>query len=157
MSDARSVDAFVSPQLVALTDKARAALGDRASVPISRFPFKVGRESRAPGSLVQAAIAIERRLGIAPQLNDVYLLEPISPDGFYISREHFQLEYADDTVFLFDRNSACGTLVAGKRVGGDRSGGRTELRDGDVIVLGTPESPYQFRFEVNRVRSESAA
>ena len=96
---------------------------------------------------------------MAVKTNDVYLVEPPSFRGFYISREHFEIEHIDGQLFLVDRNSTCGTLVAATRVGGNRTGGRTELRDGDVIILGTPESPYRFRFEMNcaQTESESAA
>jgi len=65
-----------------------------------------------------------------------------------ISREHFAIERATGSYFLVDRGSACGTIVAGRHIGGDRAGGRTELRSGDEIVVGTDGSPYVFRFEI---------
>ena len=79
----------------------------------------------------------------------MYLVEPPYADVFYISREHFAIECVGDRFYLTDRGSACGTIVAGKRVGGNRIGGRTELRSGDVIILGTHETRYVFRFEVS--------
>lgn len=133
--------------LVPLTDEARAALDGESALSLDHFPFKVGRESRYPNSIARHMIDIERRLGIHAQLNDVYLFEPPSLHGFHVSREHITIECVDGVCFLIDRNSACGTLVTGQQIGRDRSGGRTELKDGDVIILGTADSPYQYRFE----------
>ena len=90
-----------------------------------------------------------KRLGIAPQLNDVYLIDPPSAGLSHISHEHFAIERVDDQFFLVDRGSTNGTIVAGKQVGGDRSGGRTGLQHGDLIVVGTSGSPYMFRFEIS--------
>ncbi len=132
--------------LVAVTKEAKLALGGQRDVRVIHLPFKVGRESRVapPANRILA----ELRLGVAPQLNDLYLLEPQSANLLHISREHFAIEYADDQFFLIDRGSMCGTIVAGKQVGGNRTGGRTELRSGDELIVGTDKSPYLFRFEI---------
>ncbi|MDO8496825.1 MAG: FHA domain-containing protein [bacterium] len=135
--------------LVAVTEEARAALGDRAEVRITQFPFKVGRESRSPNVLTRVANEIERRVAAAPSLNDVYLLEPPSSSLLQISREHCAIEYVDGHYFLIERGSACGTIVAGTHLGRNRTAGRTPLQPGDTIVIGTTESPYVFRFHVS--------
>lgn len=75
-------------------------------------------------------------------------LEPRWSDLFYISREHFTIEQLVSRWFLVDCGSVCGTLVAGRPIGGNRAGGRTELRPGDVIVVGGVGSEYAFRFEI---------
>ncbi len=75
-------------------------------------------------------------------------MEPPWVDLLQISREHFAIEYADNQFFLVDVGSACGTIVAGKQVGGQQKGGRIELRDGDEVIVGTYKSPYVFRFRV---------
>ncbi len=90
----------------------------------------------------------EARSATAPQLNDLYLVDPTRADVLHISREHFVIEYTDNQFFLVDRGSVCGTLVAGQQVGRGRAGGRTELRSGDEIIVGTDASPYVFRFEI---------
>ena len=131
--------------LVAVTKEATLALGGRREVRVRQFPFKVGRESRVTLSVKPAH---ERRGGTAPQLNDLSLVDPTRADVLHISREHFVIEYTDNQFFLVDRGSVCGTLVAGRQVGGDRTGGRTELRSGDEIIVGTDASPYVFRFEI---------
>ena len=51
-------------------------------------------------------------------------------------------------MFVVDRGSVRGTIVAGRQIGGNRAGGRTELRSGDVIIVGTSTSEYVFRFEI---------
>lgn len=132
--------------LVALTPAAKLALGGGDEVLIGNYPFKVGRESRS--SNPPRTLITELRLSVEPPLNDVYLLEPRWSDLFYISREHFTIEQLGSRWFLVDRGSVCGTLVAGRLIGGDRAGGRTELRPGDVIVVGGVGSEYAFRFEI---------
>ena len=98
----------------------------------------------------------ERRLGIGPPLNDLYLMEQPSGGQWHISREHFLIEHAvDGRYYVMDRQSVCGTLVAGKAVGGHRAGGRRELHDQDVIVVGTATSPFRFRFELKPANAES--
>lgn len=132
--------------LVAVTKEAKLALGGQREVRVTHLPFKVGRESRVapPANRILA----ELRLGVAPQLNDLYLVEPQWADYLHISREHFAIKYADNQFFLVDRGSVCGTIVAGKQVGGNRTRGRTELRSGDELIVGTAASPYVFRFEI---------
>lgn len=146
MDSPGSADSSPVAALVATTKEARHALGVQHEVRIERCPFKVGRDSR--GWAPAKPSFIELRLGIAPQVNDVYLLESSWADILHISREHFAIEYADDQFFLVDRGSACGTIVAGTQVGGNRAGGRTELRNGDEIIVGADSSPYVFRFEI---------
>jgi pSer/pThr/pTyr-binding forkhead associated (FHA) protein len=126
--------------LVALTEEAREALqGDQRI--LERFPFKVGRETRAV--LGRPPIS-ERRLGQAPPLNDIYLVD-LRPE-LEVSREHFLIDVQGDQYFIEDRGSACGTLVEGQKLGGEREGGRAELHDNDVIIVGTSGSPFVFKF-----------
>lgn len=132
--------------LVAVTKEAERALGGERQVPITRFPFKVGRESRTAGT-AKAPIT-ELRLGVASDLNDIYLVEPAWSDLLQISREHFAIEAEGNEFYLIDRGSVCGTIVAGKRIGGNRQGGRTPIRTGDLIIVGTENSDYVFRFDV---------
>jgi pSer/pThr/pTyr-binding forkhead associated (FHA) protein len=135
--------ALATASLTALTEEAHAALGS-SEVQLTDFPFRVGREKRAaswrwPGR-------IDRRVGDTPGTNDLYLIE--HREHPFISRDHFLIERAQDRFILVDRGSLCGTVVTGTRVGGYRSGGRTELRHGDVIIIGTSKSPYAYRFDV---------
>ncbi len=131
-----------------VTKEAKLALDNQREVRITHFPFKIGRESRV--ATPANPPPIELRLGRAPQLNDLYLVEPRWADLLQISREHFAIEYGSDQFFLVDRGSACGTIVAGTRIGGHQKGGRPELRDGDEVIVGTHKSRYVFRFRVAR-------
>ena len=129
-----------------MTDEARGALDGKPEVRITAFPFKVGRESRV-GAMEKLKSAIERRMSGAPQLNDLYLIEPLSV-SLHISREHFTIQHLDEQFAVVDRGSACGTLVADRQIGGDASASHAEIRHGDVLVVGGRQSPYVFRFEV---------
>ena len=111
--------------LVAVTEEAQRALGDKPEVCMTRFPFNVGR---------------------ALQLNDASVTDPQPVKQ--ISREHFVVDRIDDGYWLIDRSSACGTIVAGTHIGGERRGGRIQLRDGDLITIGNGKSPYTYRFQI---------
>jgi len=134
--------------LKGLTDEARSALKGEARA-IQGFPFRVGRESRVPGS-APASVG-ERRAGTAPQVNDLYLIEV--GEVHDVSREHFQIEFEEGRYFIADRGSACGTLVDGRKVGGDRRGERVEIHDHDVIIVGTSKSRFVFKFRIAELPS----
>ena len=134
----------VTPALVATTDEARRALGDIDALAITHLPFLIGRECRSFGTLAEK---IERRIGLAPQLNDCYLIEENTPQ-FHISREHLAIERVQEKFFVVDRRSACGTRVNDSCVGGHRTWGRKELKDGDIITIGTSNSPYVYQFQL---------
>jgi len=63
-----------------------------------------------------------------------------------VSREHFQIEQDARDYVLVDRGSACGTIVEGRPVGGDRAGRRIALHDQDLIIVATSHSPLVFKF-----------
>ncbi len=134
--------------LVAVTRDAKRALAGAAEARITRYPFKVGRESRQSAGDGSPESDSNQRLRLVPELNDLYLLEPKWSDLNRISRQHFVIEYDGRQFWLVDRRSACGTIVASQQVGGNRRGGRALLRPGDTIAIGPPYSEYVFRFEV---------
>jgi pSer/pThr/pTyr-binding forkhead associated (FHA) protein len=78
----------------------------------------------------------------------LFLLDRADDHTRYISREHFSIEYDEGRFSVVDLRSTCGTIVAGRRIGGNREGGQGELHDQDEIVIGTASSRYAFRFEV---------
>ncbi len=131
-------------RLIALTQYARDGLG-MAEMTIDRFPFRVGRECR---TAVSKVMAVERRRGMAPPLNDLYLVEPVPQLDPVVSREHFLIDFTEGKFVLTDRGSMCGTTVNGKIIGGDRRGGHTELHDQDEISLEAEGSPFVFKFRV---------
>jgi predicted component of type VI protein secretion system len=130
--------------LVALTPEAYAALGARERE-ITRFPYRVGRESRETQRTAQGVVTERRHPGSRPT-NDLYL--PDREEPLNVSREHFAIDRGDTGYILVDQASTCGTLVEGESVGGDTRGGSMLLHDGDVIIVGTSLSPYVFKFRV---------
>ncbi len=132
------------PQLIALTEDSRHALnGDQMC--IDRMPFRIGRESRT--LLSKMSEYVERRVGKAGPNNDLYIVD--IGEFFNISREHLMIEAEGNEFFITDLGSACGTIVEGKTLGGNRAGGRTQLHDQDVIILGTALSPFIFKFRTS--------
>jgi hypothetical protein len=136
----------MSTRLIAVSDDTRRAI-DAEFLTIDRLPFRVGRDSR--WERTRPTPDTERRTGTVGQVNDLYLFEdPLAP-FHHVSREHFLIDAEDGLFYLEDRRSVCGTIVDGTTVGGDRVGGRIELRDQDLIVAGTMASPYVFKFVVD--------
>jgi hypothetical protein len=130
------------PRLIALTEPARRCLrGD--FIVLDPFPFKIGRESRTPGG-DGAPTGLERRQGNRAPFNHLYICE--NEQVVHVSREHFQIEVEDGEYFLTDRGSLNGTIVEGRPIGGDRTGGRAHLQDHHVIIVGSDTSPFVFKF-----------
>jgi pSer/pThr/pTyr-binding forkhead associated (FHA) protein len=130
--------------LVALTPESRAALG-AAQAEIERFPYRVGRESRGTQRTADGFVRERRSPGSRPT-NDLYLVEPDEPMN--VSRAHFLIDRAGASYVVVDRESTCGTIVEGEIVGGGTRGGTIALHDGDVIIVGTSNSPYAFKFRI---------
>ena len=130
--------------VVALTPESRAALG-APEAQIERFPYQVGRESRGMQRTPEGFVSERRSPGSRPT-NDLYLVEHDEPMN--VSRAHFLIERAGAGYVLVDRESTCGTIVEGEIVGGGTRGGTIALHDGDVIIVGTSNSPYAFKFRI---------
>ena len=131
------------PALVPLNSETQAAAGmDR--VPLSRIPFRVGRESRY-GVVGGKIASMERReTSVAPN-NDLYLRD--QAEFLNVSREHFQIERVHEGAYeVVDRGSTCGTSVDGVSLGVGLPAMRCRLREGSVILVGSAETPFQFRF-----------
>ena len=132
------------PMLLALTPEAYAALGAHERE-ITRFPYRVGRESREAQRTPHGFVA-ERRGPGSRATNDLYLRDRQEP--LNVSRDHFAIDREDTGYVLVDQASTCGTIVEGQSVGGHTRGGIISLHDGDVIIVGTSLSPYVFKFRV---------
>jgi pSer/pThr/pTyr-binding forkhead associated (FHA) protein len=129
--------------LKALTPEARSALGGEYRQ-IAAFPFRAGRESRLTNR--KAVPPDPRRHPDSSPNNDIYLCE--TGTVYNVSREHFLIDYREGTYVLVDRGSACGTLVEGELVGEKRAGGWRRLENNDVIIVGTSESRFVFKFVI---------
>ena len=122
------------------------ALGGARELRLTQFPFRVGRERRSYLTDDRRPVDVpQRRTGEAPPLNDVYLREE-APSGLHISGAHFSIECVDQRFFLFDRGSACGTMVAGDLIGGKRKAGASSC-GGDEVMWYRPVG-YIFLFRV---------
>ncbi len=116
-----------------LTRRAAETLPD-AGLAVPQFPFRIGRASEAD----------ERE---AMDLNDLWLLD-VKP--FNVSRNHFAIDFWDGSQLVVkDRGSLLGTIVNEVRIGGRTNHRTAPLVEGDnVVIVGDPTSPYQFRVEV---------
>ncbi len=110
---------------------------------IDTFPFKIGRECRARRSHSPPPGIAERRTGRARPNNDLYIRE--TGNRVFVSREHLLIETREDGFYLVDLFSSCGTIVEAIYVGGDHKGGEARLRNHDVVIIGTANSPYVFK------------
>jgi len=111
---------------------------------IWQFPFHLGRESRVEtvnGKLVRTE---RNKISQGKPNNDTYLM-----DGgrfLQISREHFRIDKTETGYTVFDRGSACGTMINSEKIGSEDRGGTHTLEDGDIIKIGAEDSPYLFQF-----------
>jgi len=150
MQDKASILQLLTPKaaLKAITPEAKSCVPktclEHGFIPITHFPFNVGRESRVQ-SKDGKTTRIERvKFTDHEPNNDLYLIDANRP--LNISREHFTIVRDANGYSLIDRMSACGTSVGSKQIGGRDSGGKTQLEDGDIIHVGGEETPYQFQF-----------
>lgn len=110
------------------TRHTRDALGGR-EIEILRFPFRVGRYS-------------ERDEGDVFSQNDL-MIEDESP--YNVSRNHFAIDWIEDGIWVVDRGSRLGTIVDGKRIGGESKDQMVKLREGqNKVIAGTRSSPFRF-------------
>lgn len=130
------------PRLRGLTPESCDALG-ALEIELGRLPYRIGRESRKRSAL-GLGFSRESRSPDRPPTNDLYLAD--NAEVVNVSREHLQIEPDGAGYALVDRGSTCGTLVEGRRVGGDNAGGRAGLAAGDVIIVGSSSSPWVFKF-----------
>lgn len=135
-----------TPILLPLTEEARESINENeVEIKIYKFPFRIGRQSRSGIINDNKEYEFDRRNpGNSPN-NDCYLID----DGKHlnISREHIQIEKKDDDTYeILDRDSSCGTIVDGHNIGKPHKAERYPLKNGSIIVIGTPKSPYVFKF-----------
>lgn len=134
--------------LVALTETSNHSiiqkLYGKNIIPIFHFPFRIGREARIELVDGEAVLQERHKLGGHKPNNDVYLLD--NEKYLQISREHCSIINEGDTYILEDRGSACGSLVNQFELGGDDKSASSQLKDGDIITLGSKESKYKYKF-----------
>jgi len=150
MEDKQALLDQVTPVAIlkAITPESKSAIANNCLgnevIGIWHFPFRVGRESRV--QYVDSEMIPSERVKITSGKpnNDIYLID----HGQYlqISRQHISIEKTDSGYLLVDRESACGTMVNSQKIGSEDTGGSEALKDGDIIKLGSEDSPYEFQF-----------
>jgi len=135
--------------LVPLTKEATHSVGQcqKGIVPITSFPFKVGREARIGENERGFFIKLRfRKIDDVKPNNDIYLID--SGRTKQISKEHFLIEKTNNFFLLKDRGSSTGTTINDITYGGSESDIEQVLNDGDIIKIGSSDSEYKFQFLV---------
>jgi CRP-like cAMP-binding protein len=121
----RRIDVIINP----LTRRAAATLPVQG-IFIEKFPFRIGR-------------AAGLNEDVPKDSNDLWLKDEIP---FNISRNHAQIERDGDEIVVTDRGSSLGMYVNEIQIGGRSRHQQIVLEEGDnIVILGNPMSPYQFR------------
>lgn len=127
--------------LVPITEQAEQAISNEKIIPLRYFPFNIGRESRMGKSPVGFFVKLRIMEDNDKEVdNDIYLIDTCKP--LQISKEHCKISFKDDIFTIKDRGSATGTLLNGVSI----SITEEELKDGDIIQIGSEESEYKFEF-----------
>ncbi len=107
-------------------------------LPVTRFPFRVGRH---PDSRAEKVLAF----------NDIELSDE---KPYWISLNHFALDLSGPDLVVRDRGSLRGTMVNGKLIGtgAERDQEPLQIGDNEVVVGAAPTalgpSRSQYRFKV---------
>ena len=102
-----------------------------ACVPVSRFPFRIGRTTQSADPF---------------SANELGFGETTSGQ---VSINHCAVVRVGQRYFLIDRGSRLGTIVNGVAIGGHAHTGCVELKDwNNEIVLGDTESAYRLRLTI---------
>ncbi len=150
MEDKQALIARITPQAIlkAMTPESKnsiikSCIGNDI-IGIWEFPFRIGRESRV--QYIDGKMVHSERVKITSgkQNNDIYLID--QGEYLQISRQHIRIEKTESGYTLIDRGSACGTIVNTLKIGSEDIGGSCELKDEDIIKLGSEHSPYEFKF-----------
>jgi len=130
--------------LFPMNEKAKTSIANEKLISISRFPYKIGRESRVSkndrGFFVKLRLFDEN----STPNNDIYLID--NDELLQISKEHLEITIKDNSFFVIDRGSMNGTTINNETIGGNRKITKKEIKDGDKIKIGSKESSYEFQF-----------
>ena len=138
--------------LVPLTEDAKSTItllhNRKKLIPISTFPFKIGRESRMEESDRGLFIKLRIMANSSRPNNDIYLID--NKNNIEISKEHFEISNDKDEYLIKDRNSTLGTKLNDEEIGKEKSNTLFPIKDGDIIKIGSSHSTYKFKFLILR-------
>jgi len=143
------IDSFIPKAvLVPLTEDAKSTItllhNRKKLIPISTFPFKIGRESRMGESDRGLFVKLRILSNYSKPNNDIYLID--NNDTLEISKEHFEIINDKDEYLIKDRESTMGTKLNNVEIGKEQSKYTHILNDGDIIKIGSSHSKYEFQF-----------
>ena len=125
---------------ITLTPGSRSALGimnNQSSVNLDKFPYRVGRKS-------------DKFLESIKNNNNLNLYD-IPP--YSISRSHFTISKKENRYYFEDNGSKLGTIVNGKRIGGNGNNSKIVLlRDGtNTLKFGEIRRNLIFSLKINEI------
>lgn len=124
---------ITSVTLFGVSEKAREALA-HPSLKIARFPFGMGRSAAEPW--------------FSSSKNDLVLHDSLP---YHVSRCHCSIIRHHEDLFVVDQGSTLGTIVNGHRIGGGASAQSILCEhEENRIIVGSPDSPFQFRLSIKR-------
>ena len=108
---------------------------------VTRYPFRIGRAVEGPDAE-------------GAETNDLSIQDS---KPFNVSRSHAAIDAREDgSLIVVERGSHLGTIVNGQRIRGDSSTRQVKLLSGDnTLILGSRNSPFQFRLTVGETARES--
>ncbi len=150
MEDKQSLLMSVTPIVIlkAKTSEARDSISKNClgneTISIWKFPFRIGRESHIEEVNGELVIYERHKPGDRESNHNVYFVD--NRHFLQISRKYPQIENGKLGYFVSNRKSACGTIINTKKIASEDTGGTYRLKDGDIIKIGSEESPYLFEF-----------
>lgn len=133
--------------LLPLTQEASSTLiqeHEKNVIPIMKFPFRVGRESRVGENERGLFLKLRLKKTESRPNNDLYLID--NGSTLQVSKEHFEIQKTNNFYLLKDRGSTLGTTINDITYGGNNEETEQVLNDGDIVKIGSKNSLYKFQF-----------
>ena len=116
----------------------------------SLFPIRLERESRTRRRLLDNLFGrSEQRSERGVPNNNFYFFDEAKIK--HISREHMRIEHNAQGFPIVAQGSACGTVVGDHYIEAANFKAPVTIEDGNVLVLGSQESPMAFQFVVSEI------
>ena len=116
----------------------------KSLIPMDRFPFRIGRESRISEDDRGLMVKWRMRTPLSEPNNDVYLVN--TTKHMQLSKEHFLIDKTEQGYVIQDRHSTLGTKVNSNEIGLSKKPDAHLLQDGDIVKIGDEQSKLEFQF-----------